>query len=183
MKVSIVHPFLVESILMKHKITTRPNQPLLFFFFVETGSRRCSSSSSKLGAVGLPNAAKRTTATNHHPQPSRTRNGHQIKDCKRSSVVAHQPSEPSNWSNPSPPRVQSPQTAAPATQKCPKANPTKTKTEEPKPPPTTASGELLYKANSQTRRQHQSTHRRRREKSGVPYSTEATPAPSSKRRQ
>ena len=42
MKVSIVHPFLVERTLMKHEITTRPNQPLLFFFFVRTGLCRSS---------------------------------------------------------------------------------------------------------------------------------------------
>ena len=57
MKVSIVHPFLVERTLMKHKITTRPNQPLLFFFFVETGSRRSSERSEAHHSNQPPSAA------------------------------------------------------------------------------------------------------------------------------
>ena len=57
MKVSIVHPFLVERILMKHKITTRPNQPLLVFFFVGTGSRRSSERSEAHHSNQPPSAA------------------------------------------------------------------------------------------------------------------------------
>ena len=57
MKVSIVHPFLVERTLMKHKITTRPNQPLLVFFFVGTGSRRSSERSEAHHSNQPPSAA------------------------------------------------------------------------------------------------------------------------------
>jgi len=42
---------------MKHKITTRPNQPLLFFFFVETGSRRSSERSEAHHSNQPPSAA------------------------------------------------------------------------------------------------------------------------------
>ena len=45
----------------------------------------------------------------------------------------------------------------------------------------TRQSKLPY-TNSQTRRQHRSTHRRRREKFGVPYSIQTTPTPPTKRR-
>ena len=115
-------------------------------------------------------AVLRTGSSVHQTYQPKSRGGHRKLSCMRFARRGHQPSTSPIWPYihchpPQPEEIQS--TAQGHTEETALALPKR-------------SPKLLYK-NSQTRRRHWSRRQRRREKSGVLYSTKTTPSPPTKR--